>query len=808
MRKSLWTPLIIVAAACSEIAPIELGICGNGILEPENSEDCDSVAVEGSACSRECRFICADTSCPAGWACGGDAICRRPSGTFFSSGVVSLPSPRSQLELADFDGDGALDLAAVDAGSIAVLYGPSFQGSLVERVRGLGRCAFGDLDGDGRPDGAVPQNGGISLLHGESDRTLSPIAAAQLDVETFRVPDGVTARLVPVFPPDAVQHELLLIMSGDAVPGPGTDTFTCVTFPKGECLPARSVIFRARVEDLISAINAPLATAAGEEILLAFRGARELRLIGFRGAGDLLEVLELSVMTLPSDATISGPAFVDDFNGDDFPDVVVVVNSAGTMTLAAALGSAAGLGGFFLEHRLDAALAAGEILLAAGDLDGDERADFVGGERIYLAGGKVISRPSRSALWSEAIVADFNRDSLPDLAAVSAGRPGVDFMLGTGTAVMNPTFIDTLSPPIFLRSGDFDGDLVQDLAAVERGAADQISVFFGNLQGPISDPINMGTLRSVVRSDVLYYRHPALDEDLISDLMVESEGTVHTLAFLLGASDRRLRSALGLTSDPPPPAPPVPRAVWMGSFSGTENTDLVAATNLGLWLVRGSGTTEIDPAGMSRLSAPAADAELGCAQDLALSCTESVVARLSGAASEVIAAVRTSRVDCEDYFRRERVALASPRMSLIRVDGGLVCASVELEDRGAVRRLVAGDLDGNSAAELFVVHESGVTVHWDMSVSGAAARVSFVSMAGVSDVAALNLDEDLELELAMVSAGGVRVGDLVGGEVVLRDGPVGGGERVLSGDLDGDGLGDLVVVDGERVEIWMAADER
>lgn len=103
--------------SCAEFGNVDLGVCGNRILEPVLGEDCDGSAInfgEGLTCGAPgspaaCRLTC-DPSidsplCPPGWGCGTDGICRRPNAEFE---LVTLPGLARAI--GDLDGDGRDDV--------------------------------------------------------------------------------------------------------------------------------------------------------------------------------------------------------------------------------------------------------------------------------------------------------------------------------------------------------------------------------------------------------------------------------------------------------------------------------------------------------------------------------------------------------------------------------------------------------------------------------------------------------------------------------------------------------------------------
>ena len=78
---ALLALLPCVASGCG-LSPIEPFVCGNGVVEPENHEDCDR---DSSSCGSKlaaapCRYLCAsDADCLPAYGCGTDGVCRRPT---------------------------------------------------------------------------------------------------------------------------------------------------------------------------------------------------------------------------------------------------------------------------------------------------------------------------------------------------------------------------------------------------------------------------------------------------------------------------------------------------------------------------------------------------------------------------------------------------------------------------------------------------------------------------------------------------------------------------------------------------------
>src|SRR5271165_4763418 len=132
MRALRLAPLLLLASLlrCTDFPQLQSGVCGNAVVE--TGEDCDTYPISpGTYCrppgsaAGACRLDCttgSGHSCPSGWGCGTDGICRQPTGTFReANGPVAANAWR--LLTGDFDGDGKADLGCVIDGGIDVMLG-------------------------------------------------------------------------------------------------------------------------------------------------------------------------------------------------------------------------------------------------------------------------------------------------------------------------------------------------------------------------------------------------------------------------------------------------------------------------------------------------------------------------------------------------------------------------------------------------------------------------------------------------------------------------------------------------------------
>ena len=184
--------LVGVTATCADLRPMTGGVCGNGVVEDGNGEDCDLYASDpGTRCgspgsSGKCRWVCgpaaadgagggtAAPTCPTGWACGVDGICRQPSGRFELAWTQPFPNP-PVLAAGDFDGDGRTDLVTTHIGETEIHY-LGAKGAVESTLRlrpSLRAPATGRLTADDLSDLAVNYDA-LSVERGRPDRTLSP----------------------------------------------------------------------------------------------------------------------------------------------------------------------------------------------------------------------------------------------------------------------------------------------------------------------------------------------------------------------------------------------------------------------------------------------------------------------------------------------------------------------------------------------------------------------------------------------------------------------------------------------------------
>jgi hypothetical protein len=216
------------------------------------------------------------------------------------------------------------------------------------------------------------------------------------------------------------------------------------------------------------------------------------------------------------------------------------------MTLGAAqLDPLTVIHGFDRPHVVPAS--GGPAQAAIADLNGDGFADVATANASFTAGSMgvllgngdgtfqaPVTYPTSEVFTSGVLIADFNQDGIPDIAAMSQGDGTdgpVDIFLGNGDGTFQDPIVNNLGIfPVAIVSGDFDRDGRLDIASIDYFAA-KAYISLGNGDGTFKTavPYSVGSgPYSIASAD--------FNNDTFADLAVVNDDT-STVSVLLGNGD-------------------------------------------------------------------------------------------------------------------------------------------------------------------------------------------------------------------------------------------------------------------------------
>jgi|SRR5579872_752724 len=444
-------------------------------------------------------------------------------GTFYLNATYA-PSAGGEVAVADLNGDGKLDLIIPQGaqyltyvgGSVAVQLGNgdgTFQSTV---LYGTGLVPWGinlaDFNGDGRLDVAVtnsvcgllctpapPNAGSVSILFGfgdgtfvgTSDYSLPP--SPNLSNGSMLSADFANNGNLDIAVAGTSQSAIGLLLGN----GDGTFQYATTDFPTGTGTAAIAAgdLRNNGDLDLVSANNpcTPTSCPPGTVSVLLGNGDGTFQthvdytagiqpwgvaLGSFRNNGTLdiaaanYQSNSISILLGVGDGTFQTQVAyptganpqqiaIGDFNKDGYPDLAVATGSGTSVLL--------GKGNGTFDGQVSYGPAASGLITA--DFNGDGNLDLVLSTGFILIGNgdgtfqAPIAIPIQGASLA---AADFNGDGKLDLAAVAVEEPAALLALGNGDGTFQPPvgyWVETAFAWA-LTVGDFNGDGVPDWAAI------------------------------------------------------------------------------------------------------------------------------------------------------------------------------------------------------------------------------------------------------------------------------------------------------------------------------------------------------
>ena len=848
LASALWL-WCVLCLGCSELPGIAAGVCGNGVID--GAETCDGFGRGDASCRPPgelgaCQLDCsmhADGSrpkCPPGFGCDQSNLCRAATGKYLPV-AEDIAGNAFSLVAGDFNGDGRADiLSQQPAGSL---------GSTKFRVHYLDQAGkleqtwsspasvlslnVAEVTPDGRAD-VVFSDARLGVLLGQTDQTL-----LSQTYPSYFIPDSNVRLIAPLL--DRILAETLpLLVFADAPEGltlahPDSDSASLEVFAR----------FPGSMSDLagepaLGRLFDADAQAPCRDAVIAMRGQSEVSVF----SPCRLDPVSHDVAWLPeprvSRVSLQPPAAIDhgpllaDVDGDGHLDLLIGADQK--TYVAFSDGHALSVAKPLLASQDGDAAADVPMPLAAGDFSGDGKADLIYPTLFMVSqpGDDQSSLGYRSrgmrlgAAWTEARVADFNGNGLPDVVGVSSGSLDIDFYNGTGGERLNLSVLQTERPPLHLTVGDFDGDLILDLAFAQQAAGQaraSVAIAYGNSAGAPSAPRTIAQVSDLRQLGTL----PDGSRDALGQLFVlfdqEDASGVHgsAVAWFANIGDRGLRCLVELTTFADNEMiESVPGLVLTtGSFIHSGQTDsvlfasdLMAEPNQGLWLLTDLQSARGRPqslgfgldARVAPLKAAADPSELP-RLDLQLMAAD---LDRDGLSELIVLAPDAAGERCFITPGNILGDRSPHRLSLQ--------PAIELaESCSESSRLAAVDVDGDGAPELLLLTGSSplgrkLLVLWNDGAGGfgpdASSIAADIADAPVAFSALPKQDEHAAAVLAYVGADGLNL---------LRPGaephsfqrehvgvPLAQPTGVLAADIDGDGIADLAVADQGSIRILRA----
>ena len=591
--------LCALSGACTEFPAIPDHGCGNHVIE--GTEDCDGFSdAPGTICRKpgtsfECHWDCSvddqgkQTSCPPGWGCDTDAVCRPPTGSFSESSFSNDVGAWS-LNAGDFDGDGRQDVVSsepLDAiGSTRLRFNYFDAHGVLTETRLFPKTilspTFNAIDHDTISDVAFTVDQ-VGAMAGRPDHSWLPAIFSSYRQEDASVRIvGISDRAV-----DWSSAFTTLISFKD---GSGFYLGNRETGALENRLPIPGSIADL-VGDLVSGnlFEDPKHSPCYEPVF-AMRGSTTFNVVNVcdtseQGVITWRDTFELTKVQLAPPARIDAAPQVLDLNGDGHLDVFL--GADGVPYVAYGDGVSLGVATPYVYPVEDPIFPSGTPL-ALGDLSGDGVLDFVFPDRILISSTAYVGATPKyfdlpnlhTARWTVAKIADFNGNGKPDVVTASSGSLNLDFYNGTGTEYLSSSLVTTSAPVQFLTTADVDGDSITDLALFEVPVTDQtrstLKVAFGSAFAPLGTPIAVGHVNNA--ESLGSYRDSGRDYLTVCATEDVDSQRFGALTLLTGGPDRVPFAPMALTefSENSSVQDAGAFAVVSGRFIDSEHTDLMA----------------------------------------------------------------------------------------------------------------------------------------------------------------------------------------------------------------------------------------
>jgi hypothetical protein len=423
-----------------------------------------------------------------------------PDGSFQVPIALNAGSQiKGAVVIADFNKDGANDIALTQQNGVVVLLGDGKGGfgapTTFTGTSAAAAMIAADVNGDGKLDLAIADTGNIvAVLLNNGDATFQ----APLTFAVGQSPAGIAAG---DFNGDS--HLDLAVTDGGSSQSQHGNTVAILLGTGNGQFQAASFIPVAAGP--IGVAVADLNHDSKLDIAITNSATDQVSVLAGKGDGTFQTPVTFTVVSGPKPNGGYSPNYVsvDDFNGDGNPDLVV--SSRNTSTATILLGDGTGS----LGKPVNFLVGTTPLQVLSGDYNRDGKRDFVTVNSIaatvseYLGKGNGTFQveagfrtPTRA---DQLILADFNEDGILDIATAN---PGIDSFNGNSASVLinkksggvsKTTSITVGTNPLSLAAGDLNHDGHLDLVVANSGTPNFIgtgtlSIVLGNGDGSFQAP--------------------------------------------------------------------------------------------------------------------------------------------------------------------------------------------------------------------------------------------------------------------------------------------------------------------------------
>jgi hypothetical protein len=499
---------------------------------------------------------------------------------------------------------------------------------------------------------------------------------------------------------------------------------------------------------------------------------QSLAMLKGKGDGTFEDVRRTPVGSQPFDLAIA------DFNSDNRPDVAV--------TFRGTTGSNGGISILFsnrdgtFQPAFSVPGVSSTLAIVAGDFNADGRADLAATSSGVNSGNLRVLTGNGSGGFTQTgnfpigrfclglTAGDLNGDRRPDLATVSRDDQEVAVVLANsqGTGFLGPDKYVAGRDPLAVVSGDYNRDGEGDLATANSGS-NSISLLLGKGGGTFTAESNFAASGRQPQ----FAAAADFNRDCRTDLVTANQES-NNVSVLLGKNEGAFETPVNYR------AGTKPFHVAVGEFNGDSNPDLAVAN---------SGIAFSDPGSVSIL-----------------------IGNGNGTFQppiNVLTADAPVVVSVSDYNRdgRDDMAVVNFRSNSVSIllgqgSGNFQAApAITFPTLSGLISSAAGDFNGDGNPDLEIVSTFQSTVFIMLGNGdgtfrrGSEIRFEIIQSIGIFAVTDLNRDAKQDL----VSSNGIVL--LGNGDGTFRNTPgflTTAGEQMAVGDLNGDGVVDVVTTGG------------